>query len=447
MHLSRLIRRAGAVLALWCAGASAAHAQDLMQTWRDALATDPTYAAARAQYRAGIERLPQARAELLPFITAEIGAVYSDVRSTSSLRRYDDRGRMAWDLVLSQPLFDWARWQNLEQAKLIVAFYEIQLRQAQQDLMLRMSDAYFNILSAEDQLAATESEKIAVEQQLAFAKRNFELGSATITDTHEAQTRLDLVRAREIELQNSVDVAREQLVQITGERPGMLARLPDGVELPSPQPAQQQAWADQARNAGFDIALARLQSRISERDIQIARSGHYPTVNLRATSGTSPSTNTSRVPSGRPVDSSVGVVLSIPLYAGGGISSRVTEAVALQQKALEDVRGADRRANQQAHQFFTGVTSGLLRVRALQAGEAAGRSSVAANRTAYEIGVRVNQDVLNAQQQLFETQRDLAQARYATIMSGLRLKAVSGVLTESDLEAINQLLRVAPERR
>jgi len=431
-------------LALALAAGGTASAQDLMQTWQSALASDPVYGAARAQYRAGIERLPQARATLRPLVTAEIGAIYSDVRSTHSLRRRDDRARGAWDLVLTQPLFDWGRWQGYEQAKLVVAFFEIQLRQAQQDLMLRVADAYFNTLSAQDQLSATLSEKSAVEQQLAFARRNFELGSATITDTHEAQARSDLVRAREILLRNTVEVQRDLLARLTGSPPGELARLPPGVVLPMPEPADVMAWSEQAQTSALSVVLAELQSRISERDIDIARSGHYPTLNLQAATGTANARNNSQIDRGRPIDSSIGVVLSIPLYSGGGTSSRVTEAVALQQKARQDMFAAQRAAVQLSREYFTGVTSGLLRVQALQAGEQAGQASVQANRTAYEIGVRVNQDVLNAQQQLFETQRDLAQARYATVMSGLRLKANNGTLNEADLNAINQLLRLPP---
>lgn len=416
-------------------------AGDLMQTYQQALGADPTYAAARAEYRAGLERLPQARAALLPLITAEVGPTYSDVRSTRSLRRHDAGGRVAWDVVLTQPLFDWSRLRSYEQAKLVVAGVELQLHQSYQAMLLRVADAYFNILSAQDQLSATLGERAAVEQQLAFAKQNFALGSATITDTHEAQARLDIVRAQQILLENTLDVQRDILTQLTGQPSQNLARLPDTVALPAPVPARLQDWTTLAETSAVAVTLAQVQSQIAERDIDIARSGHYPTVNLRATSGSTASRSSSRVADGRPIDSSIGVVLSIPLYSGGGISSQVTEAVALQQRARENLTAARRQAVQQVRQHYTGVTSGLLRVEALQAGERASRSAVDANKVAYEVGVRVNQDVLDAQRQLYATQRDLAQARYATLMAGLRLKAVNGTLAETDLAAINQLLR------
>ena len=432
-------QRSALALLLWATAGSAV-ADDLMQVYRQALSADPTYAAARAEHRAALERLPQSRATLLPLISAEVGPTYSDVRSSHSLRRHDARGRVAWDVVLTQPLFDWSRMQSYEQAKLVVAAADVQFHQAYQALLLRVAEAYFNVLSAQDQLSATLGERAAVEQQLAFAKRNFELGSATITDTHEAQARLDIVRAQQLLLENTLAVQRDILAKSTGQPPRDLARLPDAVALPAPEPARLQDWSDQAESSAVAVTLAQLQSQIAERDIYIARSGHYPTVNLRATSGSTASRSSSRVSDGRPIDSSIGVVLSIPLYSGGGISSQVTEAVALQQRARENLTASRRQAVQQTRQHFTGVTSGLLRVDALQAGERASRSAVEANKVAYEVGVRVNQDVLDAQRQLYATQRDLAQARYATLMAGLRLKAVNGTLTEVDLNAINLLL-------
>ena len=319
----------------------------------------------------------------------------------------------------------------------------MRLQQAFQDLLLRVAEAYFNVLYAQDALTATEAEKAAVAGQLESAKRNFELGNATITDTYEAQARYDLVLAQELRLQNDLDVRRDVLAQILGSPAGALAELPPGVRLPSPQPARLNDWSTQAEASSLDVLRAQLQTRIAGRDIQIARSGHYPTVNLRATSGSASDavmSNGSSAP-GKPINNNVGVVLSIPLYSGGGVSSQVTERVQLEQKARHDFEAARRQAVQAARQHYTGVTSGLARIDALEAGEKSSRASVEANRTGYEVGVRISLDVLNAQQQLYATQRDLALARYTTLLSGLRLKAVSGILAETDLEAINRLLR------
>lgn len=417
-------------------------AQDLLQIWREALASDPLYAAARASYRASIEQLPQARASLLPAVNAEVLGAYDETRATRSVSsRSRDGTRGAWDLVLTQPLYDWSRWQRYEQAKLGVADAELQLQQAYQDLLLRVADAYFNVLAAQDTLAATEGEKAAVAAQLESARRNFELGNSTITDTYEAQARYDLVVAQELLQQHALDVLRDELGKIIGQPPGALAELPRTVPLPPPQPARLADWSTQAEAASLEVARAQLHTQIAQRDIQVARSGHYPTLSLRATSGSADSSHRDAA-GGRAVDNSIGLVLSVPIYSGGGVSSQVTEKVQLEQKARKEYEAARRQAIQSARQYYTGVVSGLARIAALEAGEKSSRAAVQANQTGYEIGVRINLDVLNAQQQLYATQRDLAQARYNTLLNGLRLKAAGGILSEADLDAVNRLLRL-----
>ena len=437
-------RHVAAVLIGFCAATAgvSACAQDLMQVWREALSRDPLYAAARAEYRANAEKLPQARAELLPYITGETSGAYNESRSTRGFAYDQGRGRGTWDLVLTQPLFDWNRWQRFEQSKLVVADAEVQLQQAFQDLILRVAAAYFGILAAQETLTATEAEKAAVAEQLAAAKRGFELGNATIIDTYEAQARHDLLAAEELRLQNEVMTLRDELAKIMGSAPGALAELPHGVALPAPQPARLADWSTQAEAAGLEVLRAQLSTRIAARNTEIAKSGHYPTLNMYASSGSATDGSLQRSGSGRPIDSSVGVTLSIPLYAGGGISSQVTERVQLEQKARHDFETARRQAVTSSRLYFNGVMTGLARVRALEAGERSSRASLDANQTGYELGVRINLDVLNAQQQLYATQRDLAVVRYNTLLDGLRLKAVSGILAESDLDAVNRLLRL-----
>lgn len=421
---------------------SAQAAQDLWQTWQTALINDPVYAAARAQYRASIEQLPQARADLLPAVSAEVGLMYQDTRATNRLsQRVRDETYAPWQLMLTQPLYDWSRWQRYEQAKLGVADAELALQQAYQDLLLRVSDAYFGILAAQDALTATEGEKASVAAQLEAAKRNFELGIATITDTYEAQARYDLVVAQELRLQHDLTVLRGQLTQILGQPPEALAELPPEIALPAPQPARQQDWTTQAESASLEAARAQLQTQIAQRDIQIARAGHYPTLSLQASSGRASNANR-QVAGSRASDNTVGVVLSVPLYSGGGVSSQVTERVQLEQRARNEYQAARRQAAQSARQYYSGVLSGLARIRALEAGVKSSRAAVQANETGYELGVRINLDVLSAQQQLYATQRDLAHARYTTLLDGLRLKAAGGILSEADLETINRLLRL-----
>jgi len=416
-------------------------AQDLMQTWQSALSRDPIYSAARAAYRAAQEKLPQSRAELLPSATASVGGVYHETRSTRGGRYADSGSRGTWELALTQPVFDWSAWQTYEQSKVLVADADVTLELAYQDLMLRTAQAYFDVLAAQDTLSALEAEKAAVSEQLASARRNFELGNATVTDTYEAQSRYDLIVADELQAQNDLEIARDALSRVIGEQPIQLAELPYGVALPAPQPNELGEWSNQAESAGLDVVRAQLATRIADYGIDIARSGHYPTLNLRASSGSASDDRFEDGRSGRPVEHAVGLELSIPLYSGGGTSSRVTESLQLAQQARHQYENARRQAIQQARRYFTGVNTGLARIRALEAGEKSSRSAVAANRTGYEVGVRINLDVLNAQQQLYATLRDLARARYDTVMAGLRLRATAGILSEVDLQNINQLLR------
>ena len=272
------VRSLTALLVFTCAasvGPSRAHAaDDLMQVWRTALGSDPVYAAARQLPRQPGKE-PQARAGLLPQISAEAGGA-CETRSTQGFSMAYSGGRGTWDLALTQPLFNWSRWQAYEQSKLLTADAEVRLQQAFQDLLLRVAEAYFNVLYAQDALTATEAEKAAVAGQLESAKRNFELGNATITDTYEAQARYDLVLAQELRLQNDLDVRRDVLAQILGSPAGALAELPPGVRLPSPQPARLNDWSTQAEASSLDVLRAQLQTRIAGRDIQIARAATTP---------------------------------------------------------------------------------------------------------------------------------------------------------------------------
>jgi len=420
----------------------AAHAfQDLIDIWRGALANDPIYASARAQYRAMQEAVPQTRAAILPWLSAVGEATQRDERAATTFTRDASHHRAAWSLTLTQPLFNRAAWQTLEQSTLIVADAGIALAMAYQDVMLRSAQAYFDVLAAQDTLTAIEAEKTSISVQLASAQRNFELGNATITDTHEAQSRHDLIVADELQAQNDLDVALDALTRLIGTAPASLAALPYRITLPAPQPNRLDDWIEQAQSAALAVQRAQLGIRIAEQGINIARSGHAPTLDLRASAGSASDLNRTGQHSARGLENVVGLYLTVPLYSGGLISSRVTERVALAEKSRHDLDNARRAAVQDARRHFTGVHTGLARIRALEAGETSSRAAVEANRTGYEIGVRINLDVLNAQQQLYVTLRDLARARYNTLMAGLRLRAITGILSESDLQDINRLLQ------
>lgn len=413
-----------------------AQAVNLLQLYQDALVNDAVYASARANLSAGQEASVQGRAGLLPLIG--IGGTYQRAQRDN----VPDIKSHGYTLSLSQPLLDVAAWQNYEQSKLAVAASEAAFAVVQQDLILRVAQTYFDVLAAQDTLAALLVQKDAISEQLASAKRNFEVGTATITDTHEAQARYDLVIAQEFGAQNDLAIKRTALQQIIGKPPADLAILRKGVELNAPEPAQISTWVSSAEEQNYVVLQQKLALEIAKREITRNRAGHYPTVDLVASRSDSNQRNSSiaSLNSGTGPTSSIGVQWNIPLFSGFAVTSKVRQAIALEDKSRSDLESARRSAAQNAQQAYLGVTSGLAQVKALQAAEVSSRSALESNRLGYQVGVRINIDVLNAQQQLFITQRDLSKARYDTLMNSLRLKSAAGSLREQDLVQINTLL-------
>ena len=413
-----------------------AQAVDLVQTYQQALANDPVYTSARYALSAGNEASVQGRAALLPAVG--FGGNYS--RSGQSWNTITNN----YSLQLTQPLFRPAYWQQYQESKLSVAASEVRFAQAQQDLILRVSQAYFDTLTAQDVLASLQAQKSAIAEQLASAKRNFEVGTATITDTNEAQASYDLVIAQEIAATNNLEVARNVLQQIIGKPPAPLATLRPGVQLSAPQPAAIEIWVSSAEDQNFGVVGQQIALDTAKYDIKKARAGHLPTVDLIA-SRAHADVSGSDIPFNNITQTanSIGVQWTIPLYAGGAVNSSVRQAVALEDKARADLENARRTAALNARQAYLGVSSGLAQVKAYEAAEISSQSSLDSNRLGYQVGVRINIDVLNAQQQLFSTRRDLAKARYDTLMNSLKLKSAVGTLKEEDLQQVNVLLTPA----
>ena len=430
------------VIALLLAGAFAslnAHATDVMQAYREALANDAQYASARAALAAGQEKSVQGRSGLLPNVAIS-GAYSRNNLDSSNLPRSVDYSGNGYTLSLSQPLFRVANWEQYQEGKLSVAASEAQFAQAQQDLIVRVAQAYFDVLAAQDALASLQAQKVAITEQLASAKRNFEVGTATITDTHEAQARYDLAVAQEIAAQNDLQIKRNALEQITNQPAGDLATLRPGVTLQPPQPAAADKWVQSAEQQNYGVVGQQLALEIARREIKRNRAGHYPTVDLVASRSHSNQGTVTTI--GATSDSTaIGVQWAIPLFSGFAVDSKVREAIALEDKARADLENARRTAAQGARQSFLGVTAGLAQVKALEAAEVSSQSALESNRLGYQVGVRINIDVLNAQQQLYSTRRDLARARYDTLVNGLRLKSAAGTLKEEDLAQINALLK------
>ncbi|MBB3220402.1 TolC family outer membrane protein [Pseudoduganella umbonata] len=414
-----------------------AQAADLIQVYQQALANDATFAGARNTLTAGQERITQGRSQLLPAVALQgtHARIYDRVTPPGGIKVENDSHQNIYTLSLSQPLFDYAAWQAYEQSKLSQAFAEVQFAQVQQDLILRVAQAYFDVLTAQDNLASIQAQKSATTEQLASAKRNFEVGTQTITDTHEAQAAYDLVVAQEFAAINSLEVARTALQQIIGTAPAAVSTLRAGVTIAPPQPANIEPWISAAEADNFNVAAQRLNVEIAKREIARSRAGHLPTVDLTANSN-----RTSQPSLGINRGNSIGVTWTVPIFNGFAVTSKVRETIALEERARNDLEVNRRAAAQSARQAFLGVNSGLAQVKALEAAEVSSQSALESNKLGYQVGVRINIDVLNAQRQLYSTQRDLSKARYDTIMNGLRLKAAAGTLKPDDLVPVNALL-------
>ncbi|MDP3135960.1 MAG: TolC family outer membrane protein [Burkholderiaceae bacterium] len=437
MKLFRLLTLSAALGAAY----PLAQAQSLVELYESARSYDASYQSAKAQYDANQFRAEQARAGLLPSASLTAGASRSlfDNSNPQVERAY---GTQNAALAASQPLYRPANRITFDQSRRQLDLAEGQLAAAEQDLITRVSQAYFDVLAAQDSLAFVRALKTSVNEQLAFAKRNFEVGTSTITDTREAQARYDLATAQELAAENDLLVKRlalDTLVGRTGTQPSALAQP---VRLPELQPQDVSRWVDQAEPSSPLIRQARANLDVAQLEVDKARAGHKPTVDLNASYGITRNQggSTTLGATGRVNLATVGVTLNMPLFSGYAIQNRVKETLSLEEKARADLEATRRTVAQQTRAAYFGVLSGQGQVKALEAAEASSQSALDANRLGYQVGVRINIDVLNAQSQLFQTKRDLAQARYNLLIGSLKLRQANGTLTPQDLTRINAVL-------
>ena len=306
--------------------------------------------------------------------------------------------------------------------------------------MLRVAQAYFDVLIAQDSVQLVAAQKAAISEQLEQARRNFEVGSATITDTLEAQARHDLTGAQEIAAQNNLEIKRSALQQLINAVPQDLRPLGKEFKLEAPQPADMEQWVANAQLSSLQLAIAQAGAEIAGKEVARNRGGHYPTVDLVANYSKNAATGGSFGVGSDSTSKSLGVQLNMPLFQGGGVNSRWREAEANRERAKQELENTRRNVAQQTRQAYLGVVSGIAQVKALQQALASSVSVLEASKLGQEVGVRTNLDVLNAQQQLFSTRRDLYQAQYNFLVSQLRLKAAVGVLGEEYLTRVNQAL-------
>ena len=430
-----------AMAGLWAACAPAAQAQSLVELYESARAFDASYLSAKLQYEANLARAEQSRSSILP--TANLVSVASRSNFDNTLPSVERSfNTQTATISASQPLYRPGNWATYDQSKKQVDLARALLDAAEQELIVRTSQTYFDALASQDSLNFVKAQKAAVAEQLASAKRNFEVGTATITDTREAQARYDLVLAQEIAAENDLRVkkiALDQLVGKQGTQPRSLAAPP---VLRPVEPADVNTWVLQSEGAHPGIRQAQSNLEIAQLEVTKAEAGHKPTLDLTG------SYNATRNPSGaastatnfRTNAAAIGLSLNVPLFAGFSTQNRIRETLNLSDKARSDLEGARRTVAQATRTAFFGVVSGQGQVKALEAAELSSQSALDANRLGYQVGVRINIDVLNSQSQLFQTKRDLAKARYDVLVGGLRLRQANGSLRAEDLQSINNLL-------
>ena len=439
--MKRVSLLAGALLC-----AAPALGADLLSLYREAQIQDAQFAAAKAQFIAAQERLPQGRALLLPNVSFEAGYNRNklDVEYDSSLFPSGTRDFNAYNygVTVTQPLYRRQNSITYDQARTQVRQSESTLAIATQDLILRVAQAYFDVLLARANLNTIRSQKTAVAEQLEQAKRNFIVGTATITDQREAQARYDLVVAQELAAINDLEVRNRALEVLTG-RPveGVLAGLRLPITLNAPEPNDMKAWVDQAYDSSLEVRLARQSLELAQQEVERARAGHQPTLDAVG-SLTQSYQGSSATGVGSDTRAAViGLQFNLPLYQGGAVTSRTREAAANQERARQDLESARRTVAQRTREAFLGVTSGLARVNALEQAVASTQLQLESTRLGQEVGVRTSVDVLDAEQQLAIARRNLSEAIYGTVVNQLRLKSAVGRLAEADIADVNRLLR------
>ena len=418
-----------------------AKAQSLVELYESARAFDASYQSAKLQYDANLARADQAKAGILPTAGLAAGVSRTGFDNTNPAvdRSFNTQNAT---LSASQPLYRPANWATYEQAFKQVDQAKAQLDTAEQDLVVRTSQAYFDVLAALDTLAFVRAQKAAVAEQLASAKRNFEVGTSTITDTREAQARYDLVVAQEISAENDLRVKKIALDQLVGKVEAQPKGLAVPLNLPPVVPLDVNAWVQQSELVHPNIRLAQSALSIAELEVKKAEAGHKPTLDAVASYNItrSPSGSTQNAFSSRTTTGSIGLQFNLPLFAGFSTQNRIRETLSLKDKASSDLEGARRAVALNTRTAYFGVLSGQGQVKALEAAELSSQSALDANKLGYQVGVRINIDVLNSQSQLFQTKRDLAQARYNVLLGGLRLRQANGTLSPEDLQLINTLL-------
>ena len=444
--------------------ASPLAAENLLEVYEVALRADPLLREAEANRLAALEAKPQARSALLPQIVAQgsesqdessggntfpqVNPATGEIVQVNRSFEIETDSQTQWQLQLTQTVFRWDQWVALKQADKTVAQAEADYRAAVQDLMLRLSERYFNVLAAQDTLASADAAKEAIARQLEQAEKRFEVGLSAITDVQEAQAAYDQTVADVIAAKRSLATTRELLRETTGEYFEELAEPGDALVLAEPEPAREDDWVTTAMDQNLSLVASRLAEEIARDEVKIRRTGHYPTVDLVASrSGFDSKQETSN--DGQPffstdadsIGNQISLQVNVPLYSGGSVSSRVREAVFQHRATKERLEGVARQTERQTRDAYLGVLSEISRVNALRQALSSSETALKATEAGFEVGTRTTVDVLDARRNLFRAETEYARSRYDYILNVLRLRQAAGILTLSDMEQINTWLK------
>ena len=443
------------------------NAASLLDVYEQALVNDPRIKEAFANKEAIIEAKPQARSFILPQLSGSASFSDNDSDGQSTFQQkiinpingeevvitnntdfLQESETLQWDVTLRQAIFDYGSWMNLRKANKTVAQAEIDYLAAEQDLIIRVANAYFNVLAAEDTLEAEQAARQAIEKQLDQAQKRFDVGLIAITDVQEAQAAYDQSIANEITSKRNLATAKESLRAITDSYPGQLNKPDNNLPLIMPNPQSESDWVETSLEQNLSYLSAQVGVEIAKSEIKVQRSGHLPTIGIQA-SKRDIDTDSFRSDSGSeftPADNEninegVGVQLNLPLYSGGQVTSRVRQAVARHRASKEKLERVARETTRIARDSYLGVISGIATVKALQQSVKSSATALQATEAGYEVGTRTTVDVLDARRRLYSSQKNLAISKYDYLKNILQLKQAAGTLTRSDLEQINNWLK------
>ncbi len=439
-------------LLFMAAGSAFAEAgpQNLLDLYKQAQSNDSAWAAARSAHAAAQEKVVQGKALTLPTVSFNANANHSNTDlkyrsgTTSGFGRQGGGNESfetySYSLNVNHPLYRKQNQIQFEESKTQVAQAEEQLNTANLDLMTRTSQAYFDVLLAQDKINLIEAQKTATTKQLEQAKANFEVGTSTITDVHEAQARYDLLIAQEIAARNDLEVRNRAIQSIIGQMPGRLAGAKESLAVVIPAPQDMEKWVEMAEQHNPQLNFQQKALTLATQEVERTHAGHLPTVDAVGSFSDNRANGSANGIGADTQNFTIGLQLQVPIYQGGAISSRERESVINQQKAKDELEQARRQVDLQARQAYLNVASAVAQVKAYEQALASSQSSLDSTSLGYEVGVRTSVDVLNAQQQFYSAKRDLLQARYAWLLSVIKLKAAAGLLTEQDLAATSTML-------